>query len=120
MHILNRREFTQASLAEAFMPETKAFRRYTVDSEGLKPNRLLLNRCFKMWSSCVISWDAKVLPCCFDKHADHVLGDLISEPFQKIWKGSAYQNFRKKLITSRQSIRMCQNCTEGLGKPIRS
>jgi hypothetical protein len=29
-----------------------------------------------MWSSCVVTWDGAVVPCCFDKDAKHQLGDL--------------------------------------------
>lgn len=73
----------------------------------------LLNHCWKMWHSCVITWDGKVVPCCFDKDAHHQLGTLEQTGFLPIWRGEAYQNFRKALIRSRSEIEMCKNCSEG-------
>lgn len=73
----------------------------------------LLNHCWKMWHSCVITWDGKVVPCCFDKDAHHQLGTLEQTGFQPIWRGEAYQQFRKALIRSRSEIEMCKNCSEG-------
>lgn len=79
---------------------------YTIKSK-------LLNHCWKMWHSCVITWDGKVVPCCFDKDAHHQLGNLKAENFEKLWNGEAYRQFRASLIQSRSKIDMCQNCTEG-------
>lgn len=73
----------------------------------------LVNHCWKMWHSCVITWDGKVVPCCFDKDAHHQLGSMDKEGFRAIWKGGAYQNFRQSLIRSRSEIEMCKNCSEG-------
>lgn len=72
-----------------------------------------LNHCWKMWHSCVITWDGKVVPCCFDKDAHHVMGDLSKQTFREIWKGADYHRFRQTLFTSRSEIEMCRNCTEG-------
>lgn len=71
------------------------------------------NECWKMWQSCVITWDGKVVPCCFDKDAHYVMGDLSKQSFREIWKGEAYVNFRSSLLKSRNEIEMCKNCTEG-------
>jgi radical SAM protein with 4Fe4S-binding SPASM domain len=71
------------------------------------------NQCWKMWHSCVITWDGKVVPCCFDKDAHHMLGHVGTHPFHHVWQGPAYQAFRQKLLHSRSEIEMCKNCTEG-------
>ena len=73
----------------------------------------LLNHCWKMWHSCVITWDGKVVPCCFDKDAHHIMGDLGQQTFQEIWSSDAYRLFRTSLLKSRSEIEMCKNCTEG-------
>ena len=36
----------------------------------------MANHCWKMWHSCVITWDGTVVPCCFDKDAWYKMGDL--------------------------------------------
>jgi radical SAM protein with 4Fe4S-binding SPASM domain len=66
-----------------------------------------------MWHSCVITWDGRVVPCCFDKDAHHVLGDLRTDSFRELWHSDAYNDFRRSLLHSRSSIEMCRNCSEG-------
>ena len=73
----------------------------------------LVNHCWKMWHSCVITWDGKVVPCCFDKDAHYQLGEMKDQSFQSVWRGEAYQQFRQSLIKSRSEIEMCRNCSEG-------
>ncbi len=73
----------------------------------------LVNHCWKMWHSCVITWDGKVVPCCFDKDAHHQLGEMSDTSFKAVWKGSSYRNFRQALIRSRSEIEICKNCSEG-------
>ncbi len=80
--------------------------KYTVKNE-------LLNHCWKLWHSCVITWDGVVVPCCFDKDADHKLGDLKKETFKELWHGEEYDKFRRSLLKGRDQIDICKNCTEG-------
>lgn len=72
----------------------------------------LHNRCFRMWSGCVITWDGKVVPCCFDKDADHCLGDMNIRSFKEIWGGEKYRQFRDKIFKSRRSVGICRNCSQ--------
>ncbi len=98
----------------SFIPDNDHYSRYRKKSDGTyEIKNQLLDHCWKMWHSCVITWDGKVVPCCFDKDAHFVLGDLNQQTFQDIWRGEAYQNFRGSLIKSRSEIEMCRNCTEG-------
>lgn len=73
----------------------------------------LLNHCWRMWHSCVVTWDGKVVPCCFDKDAAHVMGDLKKQSLREIWNGEAYRQFRSALLRSRREIDICTNCSEG-------
>lgn len=74
----------------------------------------LPNKCFKMWSSNVVTWDGLIVPCCFDKDADHQLGDLNKNSFKDVWKSIKYNQFRKAVFNNRKQIEICKNCTEGL------
>lgn len=74
---------------------------------------LLENACWKLWHSCVITWDGKIVPCCFDKDAQHQLGDLNMHSFNEIWNNDAYKNFRVQLTKGRKEIDICKNCSEG-------
>lgn len=96
------------------LPIQEKYSRYRQNEDGtfsIKNN--LDNHCWKMWHSCVITWDGKVVPCCFDKDAHFVLGDLNKDSFEKIWFGEPYNQFRKSLLNSRSEIEICKNCTEG-------
>lgn len=96
------------------IPTQDKYSRYKLNASGkysIKNN--LDNNCWKMWQSCVITWDGKVLPCCFDKDAQYVMGDLTKQTFEEIWFGEKYQQFRSTLFKSRSEIEMCKNCTEG-------
>ena len=73
----------------------------------------LLNHCWKMWHSCVITWDGLVVPCCFDKDAEYRQGDLKTETFAQLWRGPKYRQFRSSLLKGRDQIEMCRNCSEG-------
>lgn len=65
-----------------------------------------------MWQGAVVTWDGKVVPCCFDKDAQHVMGDLQIEEMDKVWFSEKYQHFRGQLLQDRSQIEICQNCTE--------
>ncbi|NJM24462.1 MAG: radical SAM protein [Bacteroidia bacterium] len=96
------------------MPVNERYSRYRLGANGKYAiKNELLNHCWKMWQGCVITWDGRVVPCCFDKDAHYVMGDLQSTSFETIWKGSAYNAFRQSLLKARSEIEMCRNCTEG-------
>jgi len=96
------------------IPTIEKYARYKQKPDGtFTIKNKLLNHCWKMWHSCVITWDGKVVPCCFDKDAAHPLGDLRQNSFSNIWQNEAYQNFRANLLQARSNIEICKNCTEG-------
>ena len=96
------------------IPMQDRYSRYRKNSDNTySVKSKLLNHCWKMWHSCVITWDGKVVPCCFDKDAHFVLGDLSENSFEEIWYSNKYEEFRKSLLTSRNEIEICKNCTEG-------
>ncbi len=96
------------------MPTIDEFSRYKKNMNGTYSiKNKLLNHCWKLWHSCVITWDGKVVPCCFDKDAQHQLGDLQKNSFADLWQNGPYQNFRKSLLKSRSEIDICKNCSEG-------
>ncbi len=96
------------------IPTIEKYSRYHKKSDGTYGvKNELLNHCWKLWHACVISWNGLVLPCCFDKDADHRLGDLNHNSFQDIWHGEEYDGFRKSLLIGRDQIEICKNCTEG-------
>jgi len=81
---------------------------------GWKIKSQLPNRCWRMWSACVITWDGMIVPCCFDKDAGHRLGNLNDGNFKQIWGSKPYHQFRSKVFKNRKQIEICRNCSEGL------
>ncbi len=71
------------------------------------------NHCWRLWHSPVVTWDGLVVPCCFDKDAQHRLGDLKKEDFRTLWHNDAYVKFRTQLMAGRRNIDICANCSEG-------
>lgn len=96
------------------IPTIDKYARYKKQADGKYTIKNSLdNNCWKLWHSCVISWDGLVVPCCFDKDADYKLGDLKKDNFATIWQDDNYKQFRKKLLTGRKNIEICANCSEG-------
>lgn len=97
------------------IPTINKYSRYQMNKDGTyRIKNKLENKCWKMWQSCVITWDGKVIPCCFDKDASHSMGNVSQNTFESIWFSKPYDQFRKSLLTSRSEIEICKNCTEGL------
>ena len=96
------------------IPTIDKYSRYQKQSNGkYKIKNELLNHCWKLWHSTVITWDGKIVPCCFDKDAQHQLGDLNTKTFTEIWQSELYKSFRSRILKSRREIDICTNCSEG-------
>ncbi len=96
------------------MPTIDKYSRYKKqDSGSYQVKNEMLNHCWKLWHSCVITWDGKIVPCCFDKDAQHQLGDLNTKTFSAIWQSDLYKSFRSRVLKSRKEIDICTNCSEG-------
>ena len=97
------------------IPENLKYSRYVPAGNGKwKIRNEWENKCWKMWSSSVVTWDGRVLPCCFDKDGKYVMGNLREQSFKEIWSGGNYNQFRSAILKSRADIDICRNCTEGL------
>jgi radical SAM protein with 4Fe4S-binding SPASM domain len=114
-------QFNDFRSGNPMIPEIRKYSRYepTGETDSAKGPLFriksdLPRHCFRMWSSCVITWDGKVVPCCYDKDARYLLGDLQKDSFSQIWKSERYDQFRQKILTGRETIDICQNCTEGI------
>ena len=95
------------------IPENKKYSRYKFKGEEAIIKNKLENSCWRLWSSCVMTWDGKIVPCCFDKDAKKQMGDVSKINLNEIWDGKEYFNFRKSILKSRKEIDICANCSEG-------
>jgi radical SAM protein with 4Fe4S-binding SPASM domain len=96
-----------------WIPDDESMSRYKkMDGKFVFKNSLL-NQCWKMWHSAVVTWDGSVVPCCFDKDASYSMGSLKLNSFKDIWFGPLYARFRNTLFKGRKEIDICKNCSEG-------
>lgn len=97
----------------SIIPDLKSKSRYrqTFDGKWVMTKKIR-NRCHRIWRSLVVTWDGKVVPCCYDKNADHQTGNLLEEPLSMIWKNEVYFIFRKQVLKNRSETEICRNCGE--------
>jgi radical SAM protein with 4Fe4S-binding SPASM domain len=95
------------------IPENESMARYSFTNGQWVIKNKLLNHCWKLWHSCVITWDGAVVPCCFDKDAKYKQGNINEVKFEEIWKNGSYASFRAKVLHARKNIDICSNCSEG-------
>ena len=100
--------------AGEWMPANERFRRYEKINGNYSVKSSLPDRCLRLVLNPVITWDGKVIPCCFDKDARYVMGNVADESFRSIWHGALYSDFRKRVLTGRSKTDICRNCTSGL------
>jgi radical SAM protein with 4Fe4S-binding SPASM domain len=97
------------------IPTNEKYSRYKKNIKGkmvFKGNNK--NHCWRLWHDPVITWNGAVVPCCFDKDGKHQLGNLNEQSFKELWKNGTYNQFRNKILDSRQNIDICANCSEGV------
>jgi radical SAM protein with 4Fe4S-binding SPASM domain len=97
----------------ALIPEQEVYSRYRKSDDGYEFKGRLANHCWRLWHDPVITWDGLVAPCCFDKDAQHRMGDLRTTGFREIWKNGTYREFRSRILKGRRNIDICSNCSEG-------
>lgn len=99
---------------ENIIPSNNRYSRYFKNKKGeYQIKNKLLNQCWRMWQGCVITWDGKIVPCCFDKDAKYTLGNLQKENFKDVWFSESYNQFRRSILKGRNQIDICTNCSEG-------
>jgi len=96
-----------------FLPENQKFSRYAVTENGnFQLKKELKSQCKRLVFGTVVCFDGRVVPCCFDKDADHELGNIASQSLQEIRNSKKYIDFVNKVFSNRNEIDICNNCTE--------
>lgn len=97
-----------------FIPSQSELSRYEMGTDGkFHIKNSFENHCWRMWRGSVITWDGRVVPCCFDKDAKFVLGNVAEQSFASVWNDDKAKKFRASVLNQRNKIEMCTNCTEG-------
>jgi hypothetical protein len=59
------------------IPNDHRYSRYLPKGDGTwKLKKKIENKCWRMWQGAVFTWDGRMLPCCFDKDGQHVMGKI--------------------------------------------
>jgi len=67
--------------------------------------------CNAFWSYATITWDGKVVFCCLDWNAKHVVGDVNKSTLKDIWNNEEYRRLRRKVLAGGiRDIPLCKNC----------
>lgn len=112
--ILKSMQINNSEAYNSWLPVQENYRRYTGKKGDFRIKSSLPDRCGRLWFVPVVTWDGKVLPCCFDKDADYTMGNLGECSFREIWRGEKYDIFRRNILSARRRIDICRNCTSGL------
>ena len=99
--------------AEEYLPHELKFTRYS-DHRAEKTRRRRFD-CRKILYSAVIDWNGNMVPCCFDKNEDFVMGNVFADGLVESWNGEKFRVFRENIAAGKRPP-MCYNCTEGLEK----
>lgn len=107
-------QLTDKAEIGSWLPSDNRFKRYRIKDGSYVLKSSMPDKCARLWFNPVITWDGKVVPCCFDKDAEYIMGDLNQDSFREIWDGPKYRVFRKSILSGRQTVEICRNCTSGL------
>lgn len=99
-------QFYNLSSTNHLIPTNANNSRYTIENEKFTLKRKAKNHCWKNWHSAVINVNEDMLPCCFDKNADHAFGTFSDNCFNN----KKAQEFRQNILSNRDLIDICQNC----------
>lgn len=88
---------------------TLAMKKNNYKSE-LDPDSIVTDTCRWAWSGCVINWDGRVVPCCFDYKETYVLGNLEEQSFKSIWNNKKYRKLRRLIKQGREQPLLCNKC----------
>lgn len=100
--------------AMKYLPTNPKYRRYVIENGTFRMKGKIKNYCFALWRTAVITWDGKLVSCCFDKDAKYEMGTLNGKSIKDVWNSNKFYNFRKAVLNNRKKIPICTNCTEGL------
>lgn len=78
---------------------------------ALKPRKNETGPCDWLWQQFHILWDGRVVPCCFDYDARHVLGDVNKNSIHEIWNSAPYAKIREAHLKDGSSVKLCAKCS---------
>lgn len=81
----------------------KGFRETDPDLKPLNVQyraKFLRKPCKDIYHQLGIYWNGNVVPCCYDVDGKEVMGNILKNSLQEIWKTERYRKFRRKVDTA--------------------
>ncbi len=79
---------------------------------GYKSRAKRLGKCHWPFNSMFITAEGFANPCCLRMHKSHSFDNVFEKPFDDIWNGQKYRDFRKSHMRRDASNAMCANCPD--------
>ncbi len=94
------------------IPINTRYSRYKINVNQTITLKSNINKpCPNPWFKFSVYYDGSMVPCCFDKSGDHILGN--AQDVRNAWISRKYNDFRKKLLANRNAIPLCSQCPQG-------
>lgn len=101
-------------MAETYLPTDLSLSRYYKTADGkFHVKGKVPNRCHWLYTSMTINSDGSVVPCCYDRFSEHIMGNVFEDDVLTIWRNNKYQAFRRAIRKNRSKIPLCNACYEG-------
>ena len=110
MLTLKSMQLTNPEKESELLPSKQKFSRYKKTLEGKIILKKQKKYCWRSWSSVVVTWDGNVLPCCFDKDANHIMGNVSDNNIAEILSSNKFHHFRKNAGSIKPHYNICKNC----------
>ncbi len=103
-------QFYDYKYGNPLMPSHEKYSRYHHVNGEYIPKQGNTKSCQRMYMGCVMDVQGNIVPCCFDKGSEHILGNIKDNSLKSIWQGKRAQAFRQQVNSNRNAITICQNC----------
>lgn len=97
---------------QALIPTAERYSRYINKHGVLQPKHKTGNHCLRQWQGGVVTSDGAFVPCCFDKNADFLFGNVQQTDINTLWHGEAAHRFRRQILQARTRVAICADCIE--------
>ncbi|MGN0186825.1 MAG: radical SAM/SPASM domain-containing protein [Paludibacteraceae bacterium] len=97
---------------QALLPTSKRYSRYIIKNGVVQPKYKTGNHCLRQWQGGVVTANGAFVPCCFDKNADFLFGNVHSANITTLWNSESARRFRQQILQARHRIAVCIDCIE--------
>jgi len=99
---------------KCYLPDDNNFRSYAVENGSIvNLNRLNDNFCRVLWDEAFVTWDGRLIPCCFDPNGETLASNVFeSKSLRKAWNNRSFRLLRKNICKNKSALLMCKICPE--------